>query len=102
MLFGVSAQGFFFIILARSIIDIHPAKIIRPRFVIPGKWQLATSKRLPFLRSGLSAFLILGILGAFQFVPSYFHCFPGTHGVPFTPAYFPNYWLKSGLEVWNN
>ena len=73
MLFGVSAQGFFSFILARSIIDIDPAKIIRPRFVVPGKWQLATSKRLPFLRSGLSACLILGILGAFQFVPFNFH-----------------------------
>jgi hypothetical protein len=38
---------------------------------------MAISERLPFLRSGLSALLILGKLGAFQFVPFYFHASVG-------------------------
>jgi hypothetical protein len=38
---------------------------------------MAISKRLPFLRSGISALLILGILGTFQFVPFYFHASVG-------------------------
>jgi hypothetical protein len=101
MLFGVSAQGFFSFILARSIIDIDPAKIIRPRFVVPGKWHLATRKQFPFLRSGLSAFLILGILGAFQFVLST-SMLPWDPWRPFTLVSIPDYWLESGLEVWNN